>query len=375
MRKPSLKPSNLSREELLERRVSDLERMLRRMPVRSVSSGADQTATVVNQTAHALAVGNVIRHNGTSWVKSQADTAANAIVGSIVIAVLSPDVFVLATAGYVAGLSGLTAGAVHYLDSATAGALTLTQTRSAVILADSETSGVLLMTGIVPPFPVTGALFASSGTWTVPDGVTRVTSIIVGGGGGGGGGRRDAATYTVTSGGAVSDQLFTIRYGAGGGAGGMMQVTFDTVPGENISYSVGGGGAGGTGANYGISGGASSITLDTVVFAAQGGEGGPWYNGNTGGIYGRGGAPVPPVYTGGRNVLTCCSPGGNGAHVLDVVSFFNSPTGQANAQPGGRYWSVQVGNTRAVGGEGGNGSRDVSAAGGAGSIGFVFFTW
>jgi hypothetical protein len=144
-RKPSLKPSTASREELLERRVSDLERMLRRLPVRSVSSGADQTATMVQQTTHGLAVGSVIRHNGTSWTNSQADTAANAVVGGIVISVLSPDVFVMATAGYVAGLSGLTAGSVHYLSAATAGAVTTTAPFIAVpiILADSAASGVL----------------------------------------------------------------------------------------------------------------------------------------------------------------------------------------------------------------------------------------
>jgi hypothetical protein len=144
-RKPSLKPGTLSREEELERRVSDLERMLRRVTARSVSSGSDQTATVVNQTTHGFTVGNVIRHNGTSWTKSQADTAANAVVGGIVIAVLSPEVFVMATSGYVAGLTGLTAGSVHYLSAATAGALTTTAPAIAIpiILADSATSGAL----------------------------------------------------------------------------------------------------------------------------------------------------------------------------------------------------------------------------------------
>jgi hypothetical protein len=144
-RKPTLKPGALSREELLERRVADLERMLRRSPARSVSSGADQTATVIEQSTHGLSVGNVIRHNGTSWTKSQADTAANAVVGGIVIAVLSPDVFVMATGGSVAGLSGLTAGSVHYLSAATAGALTTTAAKfpASVLLANSTGSGVL----------------------------------------------------------------------------------------------------------------------------------------------------------------------------------------------------------------------------------------
>jgi hypothetical protein len=154
-RKPSLKPGTLSREELMERRISDLERVVRRIPARAVSSGADQTATVVTQTTHGLAVKNVIRHDGTNWVKSKADTAANAVVGGIVIAVLSPDVFVMATGGYVAGLTGLTAGSVHYLDATTAGALTTTEPTISVpvIHADSTTSGGLMSMSYGPPAP------------------------------------------------------------------------------------------------------------------------------------------------------------------------------------------------------------------------------
>ncbi len=100
----------------------------------------------VSQASHGLSVNNVIRHNGTIWIKSQADTAANAVVGGIVIAVISTGVFVMASAGYVSGLSGLTAGSVHYLDAATAGALTTTapSIQCPIIHADTATSGTLL---------------------------------------------------------------------------------------------------------------------------------------------------------------------------------------------------------------------------------------
>jgi hypothetical protein len=79
-------------------------------------------------------------------VKSQADTAANAVVGGVVVVKISDDEFVLATSGYVAGLSGLTAGSVHYLDATTAGALTTTAPAIAVpiIHADTATSGSLM---------------------------------------------------------------------------------------------------------------------------------------------------------------------------------------------------------------------------------------
>lgn len=149
-RLPANKPGDAARLELLERRLADLERRTRSTVARGGGPPAEQTAQVVQQTAHGLTVGQAVRHNGSAWVAAKADTAANAVVGGIVVAVLSPDVWVLATSGYVAGLSGLTAGSVHYLSAATAGALTTTAPTSnavAVILADATTSGVMLALG------------------------------------------------------------------------------------------------------------------------------------------------------------------------------------------------------------------------------------
>lgn len=65
----------------------------------------------------------------------------------IVIEVVDSDNFVLLTNGYVTGLSGLTAGEVHFLSDTTAGALTTTEPTTAthvskpLLLADSTTSG------------------------------------------------------------------------------------------------------------------------------------------------------------------------------------------------------------------------------------------
>ena len=144
-RLPANKPGDAARLELLERRLADLERRTRSTVARGGGPPAEQTAQVIQQTAHGLSVGQAVRHNGSAWVAAMADTAANAVGGGIVVAVLSPDVWVLATSGYVAGLSGLSAGSVHYLSAATAGALTTTAPAIAtsVILADSTTSGVL----------------------------------------------------------------------------------------------------------------------------------------------------------------------------------------------------------------------------------------
>lgn len=169
-RKPALKPSDGNYMELLERRLAALESRTRGIPARDVRGGTSATSQVIQQTTHALAVGNVIRHNGTAWTKSQADTGASAVVGGIVIAVLSPDVFVMATGGYVAGLSGLTAGSVHYLSAATAGALATTAPAITVpiLLADTTTSAVLLPPSVAPPasdavnFDVPGSLTAKA---------------------------------------------------------------------------------------------------------------------------------------------------------------------------------------------------------------------
>jgi hypothetical protein len=157
MRTPVLRPSEAARQGDMERRIAALEQALARVSA-PVQQRPGSTTNMVKQSAHGFAVKDVLRHNGTSWTKAQADTAANAVVGGIVVAVLSPDVFVMATAGYVAGLTGLTAGSVHYLSAATAGALTTTAPDLcvAVLVADSTTSGALAVIAHPGPGVVLG---------------------------------------------------------------------------------------------------------------------------------------------------------------------------------------------------------------------------
>jgi len=82
--------------------------------------GASQLS--VSQTDHGLAVGNPVRHNGTSYVKAQANGVAQAEVLGVVSAVADADNFIVTLPGnVVAGLSGLTAGSVGFLSSVTAG--------------------------------------------------------------------------------------------------------------------------------------------------------------------------------------------------------------------------------------------------------------
>ena len=76
------------------------------------------------QASHGFSVGDVIRHNGTIWVKAQADSAANAESIAVVESTSDANNFLAVTHGKIT-LSGLTAG-VYYLSDATAGLLTQT---------------------------------------------------------------------------------------------------------------------------------------------------------------------------------------------------------------------------------------------------------
>lgn len=101
----------------------------------------------INQVAHGLSVGNVIRFNGTIFVTAQADAEANAECYGIVSAVAGVDDFTVMTHGYVEGLSGLTAGVTYFLSEITPGLLTATppsasgEVRKAQFIATSTTAG------------------------------------------------------------------------------------------------------------------------------------------------------------------------------------------------------------------------------------------
>lgn len=96
----------------------------------TATSGAASSAGAVtkdiSQASHGLSVGDVVRFNGTNYVKAQADSASNAEVVGIVSTVADASNFTLTTHGYVSGLSGLAAGSTYFLSESSAGALTAT---------------------------------------------------------------------------------------------------------------------------------------------------------------------------------------------------------------------------------------------------------
>lgn len=120
---------------------------------RAISSALDTPSIYfdVNQNTHGFSVGDVVRLSGAStYTKAQADSAANAEVAGVVSAVAGSNDFTLTTGGRIAGLSGLTANTVYFLDPSTAGAVTATEPSTAnqvskpVYIADSTTSAIML---------------------------------------------------------------------------------------------------------------------------------------------------------------------------------------------------------------------------------------
>lgn len=118
----------------------------------------------VTQSSHGFAVGNVLKYSGSSYAKAQADSAANAEVVGIVSTVTSSNIFVLTMAGYVSGLSSLTAGTTYFLSTSSAGALTTTAPSTAgqiwkpLLNTDSTTSGIFSnYLGLVVPSTTTAS--------------------------------------------------------------------------------------------------------------------------------------------------------------------------------------------------------------------------
>ena len=110
------------------------------------------------------------------------------------------------------------------------------------------------------PIPFTGAMTLSgTGSWTVPQYVTKATFTVSGGGGGGGG----------SDGGDKNHWLF----GLGGAASQLASSTITVSAGQTYSYSIGAGGAGGGGQGAGGGGGTSSVS--GVVTSGGGGGGAP----------------------------------------------------------------------------------------------------
>lgn len=196
-----------------------------------------------------------------------------------------------------------------------------------------------------------GQVFTSSGTFTIPTGVTAIKATVLGGGGGGGGCN---VSNEDGSGG-----------GMGGGGGGAIEFYTGLTPGATLAVTVGAGG------NQATSGGTSSLASGNQSIAtvsATGGGGGA--NGNPGlsGSNGNGGSG-----SGGDINATGQAGGDNNSSSSGTSAFaFGVPTfprngSNANGSPGlGRGSSGQGGSANPA---------NPGRSGGVGIAGFVMIEW
>lgn len=104
----------------------------------------------VTQASHGFAVGNAVYHTGSAWAKAKADAVGTAEALGIVSSVPDTGTAQITMAGYISGLSGLTAGTVYFLSDSTAGALTATEPSTAgyvskpMLVALSTTTGIVI---------------------------------------------------------------------------------------------------------------------------------------------------------------------------------------------------------------------------------------
>lgn len=185
------------------------------------------------------------------------------------------------------------------------------------------------------------AVFTSSGTWTVPAGVTKVKVTVVGGGGGGGH--------------LVGPSCGTYYWGgAGGGAGGAaIKIVSGLTPGATVSVTVGVGAPGGTN-----TGGTSSFGAHC---SATGGGGGQYgYYPGVGGVGASG------------DINISGAPGTVGTFASNAASAAGTG-GSSILGGGGRISAVKA--AQGFGGGGAGGDYTFNNAGGAGFAGVVIIEY
>ena len=90
------------------------------------------TSKKVNLATHGFVVKDVLRHDGTNWVKAQANTDAGSEARGVVVEIVDANNFIVVTHGF-ADLTGLTANTQYYISAATAGFLTSTPPTTGII--------------------------------------------------------------------------------------------------------------------------------------------------------------------------------------------------------------------------------------------------
>jgi hypothetical protein len=207
-------------------------------------------------------------------------------------------------------------------------------TLRAVDAASNTSSRAFSITARVP----VSESFTSSGTFSVPSGITSVDVLVVAGGGGS-----------------------TGNYGGGGGAGGLIFIpSYSVTPGGTVSVTVGCGGAGNPGsANRGCCG--QNSVFGTLTAIGGGGGGAGSSPTPTGGDGGSGGGGSGPGTNAGGTGTQPTQPGQSGAYG------FGNPGGPGGGGYGGGGGGAGqpgfAGNAPACAGHGGAGKAYTIADG------------
>jgi hypothetical protein len=309
-----------------------------------VTNGSGLSATLENclvaDTAPVFAtasgtLGTIFDSTRSSYTLSSAaatDADGDTITYSITSGSLPPGLSISSSTGAITGTAsavGTNTTSTFTVSAATANA---TSTRSFSITVNA---------------PAITSFTSSSGTFSVPSGVTSLDVLVIAGGGGGGG-----AIQTNTKGG-------------GGGAGGLIfRPGFPVTPGGSIPYSIGSGGPGGPAANSGTQG--TDTTFGTLT-AKGGGWGGGWNNESS--------AAQPGGSAGAKTTNDTTTSYGPGTGTQpsqpgDSGTFgFGNPSGVAS--PNNREMNVASG-AGGGGGAGGSGQAGGNGPGGAGGIGRTY---
>jgi hypothetical protein len=218
-------------------------------------------------------------------------------------------------------------------------------------------------------------VFTSSGSFTVPNGVSSVIVEACGGGGGGGGG----------NGGARAAGSFNAYGGGGGASGDYLKTLIYVLPNETISVTIGQAGIGGSGGincssatscvagGNGTNGGNTIFGNYLTIAGGNGGGGGYINGGSYGNNIGTGGIAVGNGFSGNNGTVNGL--GGKGGSCPNIGGIGGAAgSGPAILTEGGNGRTICAG-----GGGGGASSLDNCCEGGAkggdGCPGLLIIYW
>jgi hypothetical protein len=194
---------------------------------------------------------------------------------------------------------------------------------------------------IIDPLETIVVNFTTTGSWTVPQGVTEIMVEAWGAGGAGGGNTNNG------------------QGGAGGGGGQYAKSNISVTPGQSLSINVGAGGTGSTGA--GTNGGDTTLNSTTIV--AKGGTGGATSDTGGQGVGNQAGSIGDVIYFGGDGSNVAGSSGGGGGGAGSTGA--GGPASGITAGIG----TLELGGNGGTGLSAGSGGNPGNNYGGAGSGG------